>query len=121
MAIDHEDCLFCQIVKGDVPANIVFEDEHVCAFMDISPVSPRHVLVIPKIHSACLEELNPETGAHMFRTGHKLAKAMRRSSLRCEGVNLFLADGEAMPGRLRNADAIHLATALRLGVDQLVA
>ena len=76
-------------------SNIVFEDERVFAFMDTSPINPGHLLVIPKDHASSLEELDQETGAHMFRIGHRLAKALRRSSLRCEGVNLLLADGEA--------------------------
>lgn len=95
MTTDENDCLFCQIVGGRVPSNIVFEDDLVLAFMDTSPVNPGHVLVIPKDHATGLEELEPETGAHMFRVGHKLTGALRRSGLRCEGVNLFLADGEA--------------------------
>ena len=95
MTTDKNDCLFCQIVKGSVSSNIVFEDEHVTAFMDTSPVNPGHVLVIPKDHAADLGELDQEMGAHMFRVGHRLARALRRSGLRCEGVNLFLADGEA--------------------------
>ncbi|MDP9984439.1 diadenosine tetraphosphate (Ap4A) HIT family hydrolase [Pseudarthrobacter oxydans] len=95
MPTDDDDCLFCQIVRGSVPSNIVFEDDLVFAFMDTSPINPGHLLVIPKDHAAYLEELDEETGAHMFRLGHRLAKAIRRSRLRCEGVNLFLADGEA--------------------------
>ena len=95
MPPDNKDCLFCQVVRGSVQSSIVFEDDRVLAFMDISPINPGHVLIIPKDHAAQLEELDPDTGAHMFRIGHRLAKAIRRSSLRCEGVNIFLADGEA--------------------------
>ncbi len=95
MPTDSNDCLFCQIIRGSTPSNAVFEDDRVFAFMDTSPINPGHLLVIPKDHAAYLEELDPETGARMFRIGHRLAKAIRRSSLRCEGVNLFLADGEA--------------------------
>lgn len=88
-------CLFCRIVERDVASNIVFEDESVMAFMDTSPVTPGHVLVVPRHHAAGLLDLHPQTGAHIFQTGHRLANAMRRTALRCEGVNLFLADGEA--------------------------
>ncbi|WP_090582415.1 HIT family protein [Arthrobacter sp. ov407] len=76
MPTDKNDCLFCQIVSGGVPSNIVFEDERVFAFMDTSPINPGHLLVIPKDHAAYLEELDQETGAHMFRIGHRLAKAV---------------------------------------------
>lgn len=90
-----DDCIFCRIVKGIEPASIVFSDEEVIAFMDIQPVNSGHVLVIPKIHYAQLNELSPETGAHMFKTAMRMAEALRRSGIKCEGVNLWLADGEA--------------------------
>jgi histidine triad (HIT) family protein len=63
--------------------------------MDIQPVNPGHVLVIPVSHVACLAELDPDSGADLFRVGQRVAAAIRRSDLRCEGVNLLLADGEA--------------------------
>lgn len=65
------------------------------AFMDTSLVTPGHVLVIPRKHCSYLEDVEPEVGAHLFRIAHRLARALRRSGLQCEGVNLFLADGEA--------------------------
>ena len=63
--------------------------------MDILPVNTGHVLVIPVSHAAFLSELDPESGADLFRVGQRVAAAIRRSDLRCEGVNLLLADGEA--------------------------
>jgi histidine triad (HIT) family protein len=63
--------------------------------MDIQPVNPGHLLVVPVAHAACLADLDPEAGADLFRLGHRLATALRRADLRCEGVNLLLADGEA--------------------------
>lgn len=90
-----DDCIFCRIVKDIIPASIVYTDEKVIAFMDIQPVNPGHVLVIPKIHAAQLAELDLETGAHMFKVAVRTAEAIRRSSVKCEGVNLLLADGES--------------------------
>jgi histidine triad (HIT) family protein len=52
-------CLFCRIINRDIPASIVYEDEHVLAFNDINPQAPAHVLVIPKKHIASLNELQP--------------------------------------------------------------
>lgn len=95
VSTDKDDCLFCQIVRRSVPSNVVFEDGRVFAFMDTSPINPGHLPVIPKDHAAYLGELDPETGAHVFRIGSRLAQAIRQSRLRCEGVNFFLADGEA--------------------------
>lgn len=88
-------CVFCEIVAGTSPASVVYDDALALAFLDIHPVTPGHGLVIPKRHAAGLADLDEETGAHLFRVGTRLAAALRRSGLRCEGVNLFLADGEA--------------------------
>lgn len=90
-----DNCVFCEIVKGALPASIVYSDEKVLAFMDIQPVNPGHVLIIPKAHSAQLLELDEETGAHMFKIAMRLSRALRRSGVKCEGINLHLADGEA--------------------------
>ena len=88
-------CVFCDILAGDLPSSIVLEDELVCAFMDIQPVNPGHVLIIPKQHTTFVADLHEETGGHMFRIAQKIAAALRRSGVKCEGVNMFLADGEA--------------------------
>lgn len=50
------DCLFCRIVRGEIPATIVAEDEHCVAFRDINPQAPTHVLVIPRTHVASLDQ-----------------------------------------------------------------
>ena len=88
-------CVFCEILAGRLPSSLVWRDEVCCAFMDIQPVNPGHVLVVPNRHAACLADLEPTEGAHMFRTAQRIVDAVRRSRVRCEGVNLFLADGEA--------------------------
>jgi len=54
-----------------------------------------HVLVVPRSHADCLEALDEDLGMHLFRAGHRLVRALRRSGLPCEGVDLFLADGGA--------------------------
>ncbi len=63
--------------------------------MDIQPVNSGHVLVIPQVHAVELSNLEEESGAHLFRIAMRVSKALRKSGVRCEGVNLFLADGEA--------------------------
>jgi histidine triad (HIT) family protein len=92
---DCDACVFCDIIAGRAEASLVHEDEHVVAFMDIEPVTDGHVLVVPRVHAAALEDLDENLGARLFRAGHRLARALRRSGLPCEGVNMFLADGEA--------------------------
>lgn len=88
-----QDCIFCKIVSGMEPASIVFSDDKVLAFMDVSQVNLGHVLVIPKTHADNLAQLDPETGAHLFKVTMRLVTAVRRSNVRCEGVNLFVSDG----------------------------
>ena len=87
--------IFTKILQSKVPASFVYQDEKVSAFMDIQPINPGHVLVIPNREVASLADLDEDTGAHLFRIAHRIAKALRKSSLQCEGVNMFLADGQA--------------------------
>lgn len=89
------DCIFCGIVARELPSSIVYEDDTVLAFMDINPINPGHVLVIPRRHATYLADMDEETGAHLFQVTMRVAQSIRASGLRCEGVNLFLADGEA--------------------------
>lgn len=88
-------CIFCAIVQGQAEASTVYEDDAVVAFMDLQPVTPGHLLVVPKVHAVGLEDLEETLGTQMWSVAHRLARALRNSGLRCEGVNLFLADGEA--------------------------
>lgn len=88
-------CIFCTILAGQAPASLLYRDENVTAFMDIRPVTPGHVLVVPNQHAASLRELEAETGARLFQAGQRVAAGLYASGLRCEGVNFFLADGEA--------------------------
>ena len=88
-------CTFCDIVTGKAPASVVHRDERCIAFMDIRPVTPGHLLVIPLAHAPYLADLEPTMGAHLFSVAQKLADGIRRSGLRADGINFFLADGEA--------------------------
>ena len=89
------DCIFCKIVRKEAPASIVYEDEITLAFMDIRPMIPGHTLVIPKVHAAYLEDLPNDSPGPILETARKVAAALRRSGLRCEAVNLWLANGKA--------------------------
>lgn len=91
----QEGCVFCQIVAGDSPASLFYEDDVVLGLMDISPVTRGHAMIIPKQHAAYLANLDEATGRHLWTITQRTAAALRASGLRCEGINLFLADGEA--------------------------
>jgi histidine triad (HIT) family protein len=101
------DCIFCRILDGELPSSTVYQDGICSAFMDIQPVNPGHTLVVPNHHAAFLADLDAKVGGHLFAVAQRLAAALRAaakvqpasaaqgSGFRCEGVDLFLADGEA--------------------------
>ncbi len=90
-----DDCVICKLLSGELEVSLVHQDDLCSAFMDIQPVNPGHLLVVPNRHAPYLSDLKQEEGAQMFRVAQRLAAALRESGARCEGVNFFLADGEA--------------------------
>jgi len=71
------DCLFCKVVAGQVPATLVFQNDHVVAFKDLTPRAPTHVLIVPRRHIATLNELSPEDDplvGEMVRAAAAIAK-----------------------------------------------
>jgi len=93
--IVNSSCIFCQIVAGEAEVSLVYQDELVSAFMDAHPIAEGHVLVVPRRHASGLEDLDEASAGRMMVVGRRLAGALRRSGVRCEGVNLVLADGTA--------------------------
>lgn len=71
------DCIFCKIVRGEIPAKKIYEDEHVLAFHDIRPIAPVHFLVIPKTHIPSMAELQPEHEATMGKVMLAVSKLAR--------------------------------------------
>ncbi len=71
------DCVFCRIIAGEIPADVVHQDDKVIAIRDIKPQAPAHLLVIPKAHIPSLAELGPgqsELAAHLIHIAHELAR-----------------------------------------------
>ena len=71
------DCLFCKIIAGDIPSSKVYEDEILYAFNDINPQAPVHILVVPKQHISCVNDINGANSciiAHIFETIPQIAK-----------------------------------------------
>lgn len=93
MAFSAPDCIFCKIIRREAPASIVYEDDWTLAFMDIHPVTAGHTLVVPKMHGAYLEDLPEGSVGPILETARKVAAALRRSGLKCEAVNLWMANG----------------------------
>lgn len=74
-----QDCLFCKIVAGEIPANIVYQDNDVVAFRDINPQAPQHILFIPHRHIASMTDLTPADGpmlASIYTTATRVAREL---------------------------------------------
>jgi len=101
-----KDCIFCEIVRGEIPSSKVFENEKVLAFLDINPVSKGHTLVIPKAHYAGFSEVPPELLTEMGRVLQRIGQAARRQ-LGSDGFNVLLNNGRAA-GQLIDHAHFHL-------------
>lgn len=72
-----ESCIFCRIIRGEIPAYKIYEDERTLAFLDISPSAPGHTLIIPKAHVTRVEDLSKEDAEALFRTLHRLVRGIQ--------------------------------------------
>lgn len=74
-----ENCVFCKIVKGEISSHKVYEDDEVLAFLDIAPVNPGHVLVIPKKHFANFEEIPEDVLARVMAVVKKVGQSLKEN------------------------------------------
>ncbi len=93
------DCIFCKIVKGEIPSHKVYEDDATLAFLDINPISDGHTLVIPKQHSENLLDTSEEDVKAVAVAVKKVAKATK-AAMQCDGINIlqanFIASGQSV-------------------------
>ncbi len=87
------DCIFCKIVRGELPSYKVYEDDATFAFLDIRPVNAGHTLVIPKKHSHNIFDIEPNDWAEVTETVRKVSIAIE-NGLRADGVNLAMNNRE---------------------------
>jgi len=88
------DCIFCKIINKEIPADIVFEDEHVLAFLDIKPTSKGHTLVVPKIHVENFLSATTEVMSNFFPSLQTVSKAVAKA-VRADGLSIRTANGPA--------------------------
>lgn len=88
------DCVFCRIVRGEAPANVVYEDEKALAFMDINPATPGHTLLIPKQHFRNVFDLDEEVAAHLMKVAVRLAPVIKEA-MGADGLNILNANERA--------------------------
>ncbi len=89
-----ENCIFCKIIKGEIPSYKVAETEEAYAFLDIGPLSPGHTLVLPKKHIKNIFEADPKDLYPVLDLVQKIAAKMKEK-LPCDGVNILINNGEA--------------------------
>ena len=90
---DIMDCLFCKIIKGDIPSYKIYEDDYVYAFLDINPDSNGHTLVIPKKHILDVDTMDNETIVKLFEVVKKIKKLLEEK-LNCDGITLIQNNGD---------------------------
>lgn len=74
-----DDCIFCKIAKGEIPSEKVYEDKQILAFLDINPVNPGHVLVIPKEHYQWFYDVPDKILSHLMKESKKIVTAIKES------------------------------------------
>ena len=87
-------CVFCKIVRGELPAHKVYEDSETIAFLDIHPMTDGHTLVIPKVHAERLAELSPGLAGKLFQTVQRVAGRITQA-LQAPALNIGINDGRA--------------------------
>ncbi len=88
-----DSCIFCKIIKGDIPSSTIYEDENVKVIMDIAPSAKGHAILLVKQHVANIFELDAELAAKVFSVVPKVAAAIK-AELGCDGMNILQNNGE---------------------------
>lgn len=89
-----EDCIFCKIIKKEIPSNIVYEDDEIIAFRDINPVAPVHILVIPKKHIESLLDLKEEDELLVGKIYSVINKIAKQEQIAEKGFRVVVNCGE---------------------------
>ena len=101
-------CVFCKILTDEIDASFIYRGETCSVFLDIHPMTPGHLLIVPNQHSERFADVSPEEAADMFKLAHSILKAVRKTNLACEGANIFLSDGTAAGQEVPHSH-LHLA------------
>ncbi len=104
--LQKQNCIFCQIISGKIPAKKVYEDDKCLAFLDIYPSNPGHVLLVPKEHYMIMPQVSEPTLQHLFIAAKHISHAILRG-LKATGVNIFVANG-AVAGQRAQHFIVHV-------------
>lgn len=109
------DCIFCKIIAGQIPANIVYSDEQVFAFLDINPANKGHTLVVPRKHYTTFNDIPEAELQDLFSAVQKISKGMEKG-LNAEGYNV-LNNNKKPAGQL--VDHVHIHVIPRYKGDEM--
>jgi histidine triad (HIT) family protein len=101
-----EDTIFAKIIRREIPAHIVYEDDETLAFLDIKPNNPGHTLVVPKAYSRNIFDISEESWLAVMRTARKLAPAIK-DAVSADGINVAM-NNEAAAGQVVFHTHVHL-------------
>ncbi|MDL2302589.1 HIT family protein [Lachnospiraceae bacterium OttesenSCG-928-D06] len=91
---EKDNCIFCKIIDGRIPSNILYEDDLFKIILDVSPAAKGHAMILPKVHVANLYELPDELSSRILKLAKKMAIHMKKE-LKCDGVQLVQNNEEA--------------------------
>jgi histidine triad (HIT) family protein len=89
-----DECVFCKIVRGESPATVVYKDEEITAFLDINPVAPTHILLVPDKHISSVNEVQPEDEPVMGRLFTVARKLAEQKGINSDGYRLIVNTGK---------------------------
>ena len=110
------DCLFCKIIKGEIPSTKVYEDDEILAFRDINPLAPVHVLVIPKKHISSLVDLTPKDEAIVGKIYTVINKIAKQENISERGFRVAVNCGEDGGQAVKHLH-FHLLGGKKLGIN----
>jgi histidine triad (HIT) family protein len=87
------DCIFCKIIKGDIPSYTIYEDDIVKVFLDVNPMSPGHMLIIPKKHFENLDDIDIDTLTHINEIAKKM-HILLKEKLNIDGMSIIQNNGD---------------------------
>ncbi len=102
----NTDCIFCKIVAGEIPANVVLDTPGALAFLDVAPLAPGHTLLVPRSHHKQISDLSPDAMAEVTRHLPELARAVT-TAVGAEGTNVLQNNG-SVAGQVVNHVHFHI-------------
>ena len=87
------DCIFCSIIKGEIPSNTVYEDDLIKAFYDIEPQAPKHIIIIPKEHIKSAADITEETAKYVSHIFKKIPEIAQKEGIKESGFRVITNSG----------------------------